>query len=165
MQEFARTDPGLVLEMRILRERSIYENRKPWNRGSFKLGPWQSKGETTRFYARFAGKECGDYAGISRAALLSVHRGRGVIGMAVESAAHPPRPASARAGTGALSRVVGGLRFLFSCLPVWQKREDGREKVSVCDSRLFPVQHLFHVSLTDWFCCSQQRLMRLASPR
>ncbi|HEY4283720.1 MAG TPA: hypothetical protein VGM62_11715 [Chthoniobacterales bacterium] len=66
MQEFARTDPGLVLEMRIIRERSIYENRKPWNRGSFKMGPWVSKGETKRFYARFAGRECSAYAGISR---------------------------------------------------------------------------------------------------
>ena len=51
-----------------MRERSVYENRKPWNRGSLKIEPWKSKGETKRFYARFAGKECGGYAGISRAA-------------------------------------------------------------------------------------------------
>ena len=67
MEEFARTDPGLVLEMRVVRERSISENRKPWNRGSFRIEPWKSKGETKRFYARFGGKECGGYAGISRA--------------------------------------------------------------------------------------------------
>ena len=83
MQAFARTDPGVVLEMRILRERSLYENRKPWNRGSVKIGPWQSKGETHRFYARFAGSECSGYAGISRALYFPVTEGE-------ESSVWPP---------------------------------------------------------------------------
>ncbi len=75
METFARTDPGLVLELRILRERPIYKNRKPWNRGSLQLRPWRTKSETRRFYARFAGRSCGDYAGEKRAEYYPVTEG------------------------------------------------------------------------------------------
>ena len=107
MQEFARADPGLVLEMRILRERSLYENRKPWNRGSFRLGPWQSKGETTRFYARFAGKECGDYAGISRALYCPFTEG-------VESSERPSRAPLTLLGLQVLGPVPERYRELLA---------------------------------------------------
>jgi len=105
MREFARTDPGLVLEMRVVRERSIYENRRPWNRGSFKMGPWVSKGETKRFYARFAGRECSGYAGMSRAMYFPSTEG-------VESSEWPSRAPLTLLGLQVLGPVPERFREL-----------------------------------------------------
>lgn len=53
--------PGVVLEVRVLRESKLYENRKPWNRGTFFARPWGAGDAPTRYFARFAGGSCGDY--------------------------------------------------------------------------------------------------------
>ncbi|MCX7138346.1 MAG: hypothetical protein NTW47_17385 [Proteobacteria bacterium] len=60
-ERLAQTDRGVVLELRIYRQRAIYENRKPWNKGSVRPAEWRSDPEIKRFYARFAGAACADY--------------------------------------------------------------------------------------------------------
>ena len=105
MREFARIDPGLVLETRVIRERSIYENRKPWNRGSFKVGPWVSKNESKAFYARFAGSECSGYAGISREVYFPSTEG-------VESSEWPSRAPLTLLGLQVLGPVPDRFRKL-----------------------------------------------------
>jgi len=44
-------DPGLVLDVHVLRERRIYENRKPWNRGTIAVRPWTASDESKQYYA------------------------------------------------------------------------------------------------------------------
>jgi len=64
-QDFDRmvaADPGVVLDVRVLRESKLYENRKPWNRGTFTANPWGSGEAPTQYFARFAGGACEDYA-------------------------------------------------------------------------------------------------------
>jgi hypothetical protein len=53
--------PGVVLDVRVLRESKLYENRKPWNSGTFFARPWGTGDAPTRYFARFAGESCGDY--------------------------------------------------------------------------------------------------------
>jgi hypothetical protein len=72
LKNLAQTDPGVVLDMHVLRERLVYQNRKPWNRGSLVQTSWQPKDVSERFYARFAGADCSAYAGTSRAAYFPV---------------------------------------------------------------------------------------------
>lgn len=67
LRDLARTDPGVVIEMRVLRARDVYVNRKPWNRGSLVRTPWQAEVETKRYYARFSGSDCSDYLVAPRA--------------------------------------------------------------------------------------------------
>ena len=61
-ERLAQTDPGVVLELRVVRDRPIYENRKPWNKGSVWPALWRAGGDTKRYYARHAGNVCANYA-------------------------------------------------------------------------------------------------------
>ena len=63
-QDFDRmvgADPGVVLEMRVLRESKLYENRKPWDRGTFVARPWETGNAPTQYFARFEGGSCASY--------------------------------------------------------------------------------------------------------
>ena len=63
-QDFDRmvaTSPGVVLDVRVLRESKLYENRKPWNRGTFVARPWGTGDAPTQYFARFAGGSCESY--------------------------------------------------------------------------------------------------------
>jgi len=62
--------PGVVLEVRVLRESKLYENRKPWNRGTFFARPWATGDAPTRYFARFAGASCESYTTAQRAVYL-----------------------------------------------------------------------------------------------
>jgi hypothetical protein len=61
-----RDDEGVVLELRIVRSRGIYERQEPWARGAAEARPWQSPGTTRSYFARFAGGSCGDYFQLGR---------------------------------------------------------------------------------------------------
>ena len=64
-QDFDRmveSDPGVVLDVRVLRESKLYENRRPWNRGTFVANPWGAGDAPTQYFARFAGSVCDGYA-------------------------------------------------------------------------------------------------------
>ncbi len=59
-------DPGVVLDVTIVRERDVYENRKPWNRGTRFATPWREPARSERFFARFAGATCERYTNLER---------------------------------------------------------------------------------------------------
>jgi len=63
--------PGVVLDVRVLRESKLYENRKPWNRGTFTARPWATGDAPTRYFARFAGSSCESYVSAQRAVYLA----------------------------------------------------------------------------------------------
>jgi len=60
-ERMVQADPGVVLEVRVLRERKLYQNRKPWNRGTFVARPWRSGDAPNQYFARFAGGSCEPY--------------------------------------------------------------------------------------------------------
>ncbi len=70
VQRMLRDDPGVVLELDVVQTRDIYENRKPWNRGTLFAKAWQPSGETRRVFARDAGAECSAYLGAERKVYL-----------------------------------------------------------------------------------------------
>ena len=47
--------------MTVLREGSIYKNRKPWNNGRITAERWSIKNATKSYYAEFNGHSCADY--------------------------------------------------------------------------------------------------------
>jgi hypothetical protein len=63
-------DPGVVLDLTIVRERAVYEKRRPWNRGARFAAPWRESGKSQRFFARWAGASCDNYANIGRNVFL-----------------------------------------------------------------------------------------------
>jgi len=64
------TSPGVVLDVQIVRESKLYENRKPWNRGTFVARPWGTGDAPTQYFARFAGESCKSYPKGQRALYL-----------------------------------------------------------------------------------------------
>ncbi len=50
MRTALATDPGRVLDTVLLRQRTIKEHRKPWNRGRLFATPWQPVQEKRRYY-------------------------------------------------------------------------------------------------------------------
>jgi hypothetical protein len=73
-QDFERmtaADPGVVLDVRVLRVSKLYENRKPWNRGTFTARPWGAGDAPTRYFTRFAGGSCDSYSPAQRAVYLA----------------------------------------------------------------------------------------------
>ncbi len=67
--------PGVVLDVRVARETKLYENRKPWNRGSFVAHPWGAGDAPTRYFARFAGASCEAYPAGKHALYLGTGEG------------------------------------------------------------------------------------------
>ncbi len=61
-QRMVRDDPGVVLDVTILRKNAIYQQRKPWNAGRNVASGWQNSGEKKSYFARHAGGSCADYA-------------------------------------------------------------------------------------------------------
>lgn len=52
MRAALATDPGRVLETVLLRQRTIKEHRKPWNRGRLFTTPWEPVQEKRHYYLR-----------------------------------------------------------------------------------------------------------------
>lgn len=50
MRTALAADPGRVLETVLLRQRTIKEHRKPWNRGRLFATPWETVQEKKRYY-------------------------------------------------------------------------------------------------------------------
>jgi hypothetical protein len=61
-----RADPGVVLDVVVTQSRDIYQNRKPWNRGTRFADAWRSANRSERFFARFAGADCDAYRNAGR---------------------------------------------------------------------------------------------------
>lgn len=56
-----QNDPAVVLDVTALKKNLIYENRKPWNKGSYFAKGWDSTTESKSYYAQYAGSVCSDY--------------------------------------------------------------------------------------------------------
>jgi hypothetical protein len=54
-------DPGVVLDVYVTQSRDIYENQKPWNKGTRFARAWREQNVEQRFFARFAGTSCNAY--------------------------------------------------------------------------------------------------------
>lgn len=61
-----QADPGVVLDVHVTQSRDIYENQKPWNKGTRFAGAWREPNEEQRFFARFAGTSCEAYLATGR---------------------------------------------------------------------------------------------------
>jgi hypothetical protein len=57
-----REPGGVVVTLDVRRSTRVYENRKPWNRGTLILQPWQSVGTQKKYFAMHWGTTCEDYA-------------------------------------------------------------------------------------------------------
>jgi hypothetical protein len=54
-------DAAVVLTMRVSRRVTVFEQRKPWDRGRKTAGAWAAADSSERFYARDAGGDCALY--------------------------------------------------------------------------------------------------------
>jgi len=70
-ERMVRAEPGVVLEVRVLRSRKLFENRKPWNSGTFFASPWAGDDAPTHYFARFAGDSCARYPAGEQAVYLT----------------------------------------------------------------------------------------------
>jgi hypothetical protein len=52
---------GVVLDVAAQRQTSIYEKRKPWNRGTLVARPAKGDGTKTEYFASYAGGSCERY--------------------------------------------------------------------------------------------------------
>jgi hypothetical protein len=59
-RQLSKEDDGVVLDVLVLRENGIYEQRKPWNKGKFVAQGWHGVNETKSFYVRAPGS-CSDF--------------------------------------------------------------------------------------------------------
>lgn len=64
-------DNGVILDVLILREKPIYEERKPWNKGRIVPSAWQAMNAPKTFYASYAGGSCANYAAGTRSLLFN----------------------------------------------------------------------------------------------
>lgn len=52
---------GVVLRMAVSRQTAVYENRKPWNRGTLHARPWKAGERERSYFASYAGGSCESY--------------------------------------------------------------------------------------------------------
>jgi hypothetical protein len=62
VQRMLRADPGVVLDVWVVQSRDVFENRKPWNRGTLFAQEWKPFEKSQTYFARFAGADCDAYA-------------------------------------------------------------------------------------------------------
>jgi hypothetical protein len=61
-REMLQNDNGVILGVLIIREKAIFEEHKPWNRGRIVAADWRTVNAQKTFYARYAGGSCANYA-------------------------------------------------------------------------------------------------------
>ena len=61
-----QAEPGVVLDVHVMRSRDIYENRKPWNQGTRFAEGWLEVNEEQRFFGRSHGAMCERYLSTGR---------------------------------------------------------------------------------------------------
>ena len=104
-QRRLREDPGLVLDVHVLRTRRVYENQKPWNRGSISARPWTAQDETKQYYADGAGASCDSYLRMGRSFYYPT---------SANDSAWPPLEVANFLGLQVLGPLPGPLRELTS---------------------------------------------------
>jgi hypothetical protein len=54
-------ESAVVLELHVIRQSSVYENRKPWNRGTLDARPWNTSTHVQSYFAKYDGGSCASY--------------------------------------------------------------------------------------------------------
>jgi hypothetical protein len=54
-------ESAVVLELHVIRQSGVYENRKPWNRGTLVARSWVTKERQQSYFATFEGGSCASY--------------------------------------------------------------------------------------------------------
>jgi len=62
---------GVVVTLDVRRSTMVYENRKPWNKGTLILQPWQFVGAKKQYFAARWGTSCDDYARLESGEFLA----------------------------------------------------------------------------------------------
>jgi hypothetical protein len=60
-REMLQNDAGVILGVDIIRARTLFEARKPWNKGNILASGWRPVNAQKPYYARYAGGSCTDY--------------------------------------------------------------------------------------------------------
>lgn len=77
-RQMLQNDHGVVLGVNILRQRPLFEQRKPWNTGRIVADDWQTVDTHKTFYAQYLGGSCADYATGTRSPQFNDQYFRGV---------------------------------------------------------------------------------------
>jgi hypothetical protein len=65
------TESAVVLRLRVHRQSGVYENRKPWNRGTLEARPSTTNDPEPLYYATYAGGSCASYPTGTRTQFLA----------------------------------------------------------------------------------------------
>jgi hypothetical protein len=61
-REMLQNDEGVILDVDIIRAKTLFEERKPWNKGNILASDWRPVNAQKSYYARYAGASCSEYA-------------------------------------------------------------------------------------------------------
>lgn len=75
LDRMLREDQGVVLHVKVIRKSGLYENRKPWNKGSMTVRPWEPEAQEQDYMTRRWGPSCGNY----RVGTRDLHLAKGEI--------------------------------------------------------------------------------------
>jgi hypothetical protein len=70
-REMLQNDDGVILGVDIVRARTLFEERKPWNKGNILASSWRPVNAQKSYYARYAGGSCSGYATGARAIVFN----------------------------------------------------------------------------------------------
>ncbi len=71
LERMLRDEPAVVLRLQVLRQSTVVENRKPWNRGELAARPWKASEREDSYFANYAGGSCAEYRVGTRARFLA----------------------------------------------------------------------------------------------
>jgi hypothetical protein len=69
-REMLKNDTGVILDVTIVRTKTLTEERKPWNKGHVLTSGWHGEDSHKTYYARYAGGSCSGYSIGSHAILF-----------------------------------------------------------------------------------------------
>jgi hypothetical protein len=61
-REMLKYDEGVILDVAIVRTKTLTEERKPWNKGHVLTSSWRMADSLKTYYARYAAGSCSGYA-------------------------------------------------------------------------------------------------------
>jgi hypothetical protein len=70
-REMLQNDAGVILGVDIIRARTLFEERRPWNKGNILASGWRPVNAQKSYYARYSGGSCSDYATGARAIVFN----------------------------------------------------------------------------------------------
>jgi hypothetical protein len=77
-REMLQNDDGVVLNVDVVRAKTLRAERKPWNSGHIVASEWQTVNSQKSYYARYGGGSCSGYAAGTHAILFSDQQFYGV---------------------------------------------------------------------------------------